>query len=153
MLINTSTHSSLWRYVCTSYCMCCMCTSEKLNCIDNFKTKQNIRTSCTCLIKHQPTVIGSENHRRQQRISYPFRTTRVWARKSTQRKQQALSAMFVSCWDGLLHRGGQEDLVASEAALVRERTRAPQEYLLPGHRQAAPGFLQAMIQLCIFVHH
>ena len=151
MLINTSTHSSLWRYVCTSYCMCCMCTSEKLNCIDNFKTKQNLITSCTCLIKHQPTVIGSENHRRQQRISYPFRTTRVWARKSTQRKQQALSAMFVSCWDGLLHRRRQEDPVAGEAALVRGRTGAPQEHLLPGCRQDAPGFLQALILLSILI--
>jgi hypothetical protein len=52
-----------------------MSTSKRLRCMYNFKTKQNLITSCTCLTKHQPNVIRSENHRRQQRISYPCRTT------------------------------------------------------------------------------
>ncbi|AQK80315.1 early nodulin-related [Zea mays] len=49
-----------------------------------------------------------------------------------------------SCWHGVLHRGGQEDPLAGEAALVRERAGAPQGHLLPGHRPSAPRVLQAL---------
>jgi hypothetical protein len=45
---------------------------------------------------------------------------------------------------GLLRRRGQEDPVAGQAALVRGGARPPQEHVVPGRRQAAPGFLQAV---------
>ncbi|KAJ1257898.1 hypothetical protein BS78_10G031400 [Paspalum vaginatum] len=50
---------------------------------------------------------------------------------------------------GLLHRRRQEDPLAGEAPLLRERPRAPQGHLLPGRRPTPPGFLQALIhRLC-----
>ena len=69
----------------------------------------------------------------------------VWKQIMSKRFAERQLNSACSRRHGLLHRGGQEDPLAGEAALVRERPRAPQEHLLPGHRPSPPGLLQAMI--------
>ena len=69
----------------------------------------------------------------------------VWKQIMSKRFAERQLNSACSRRHGLLHRGGQEDTLAGEAALVRERPRAPQEHLLPGHRPSPPGLLQALI--------